>query len=186
MVPTAAAAARNDRYVCVEGEVMTCVCYRTICSRPTRALSSSIHATPTQRCTTTLTPSAAPVIGGVIQSPHSHLPLPPLPTLESLRVLGVNDMVDGAIALQQRQQEEQHQYHQEQQRQSWSLQSMRDWRAKAFAGEPDRQLVQQQQRDLRRMLLHNSRLSSPTKRTAVNQEEERGVGVGEGGGYGGS
>lgn len=149
---------------------MTCVCYHTVCFRPTRALIDPIYATPTQRCTSTFTPSAAPVIGGVF-----------LPTAESLRILGVNDMVDGAIALQQRQQEEQHHNHQEQQRQSWSLQSMRDWRAKAFAGEPNRQFVQQQQRDLRRMLLHNNKLSSPTNRAAGGQAEERGGRAGEGG-----
>jgi hypothetical protein len=158
---------------------MSCQTY--VITRPPRA-DRSIPTTPTQRYTPTLATPAAPVNGSFYsQSPPPLLPT--LPTLESLRVLGVNDLVDGTIALQQQrqeqqeQQQQQQQQHQEQQQQqqqqSWSLHNMGSWRAKAFAAEPERQLVQQQQRDLRRMLIQNSKMTSPTKRAAEGGREDR-------------
>lgn len=78
-----------------------------------------------------------------------------IPTQDMLRVQGVGDLVEGAVFLQS-------QHQQQRGGTSWSLHKLDDWRARAFA--TDTGLVQQQQRDLRRLLLQNSTALSPIKK----------------------
>ena len=127
-----------------------------------------------------------------VESAGAAAPVPAWPTQAALRVQGVGDLVEGHTALQARQQRGQHgacakpQEHHQQQNphsypppssSSWCMEGLGSWRSRAFAGTEAADLVRQQQREVRRMLLRNSAAEAGAGSGGTGSSSRRG-GVG--------